>query len=100
MYDGYHFGVGVGIEGGCDLIGTHDLAEVDFDPEGRSAVPLDDFGQPLAEEAVDPHDHLVTGLDDVTNGGLHPRHPRARKCDGQVVVGLKENGVGEPSCGP
>ena len=90
MYDGHHLGVGVGIESGCDLIGTHDLAKGDLDSYGGAPVPFDDLGQPLAEEAVDSHDHLVTGLDNIANGGLHPRHPRARKRDGQLVFGLKE----------
>ena len=90
MHDGHHLGVGVGIESGRDLIGTHDLAQGDLDSLGRAAVPFDDFGQPLAEETVDPHHHLVAGLDNVANGGLHPGHPRARKREGEFVVGLKE----------
>ena len=31
VYDGHHLGVGMGIESGRDLIGTHYLAEGDFD---------------------------------------------------------------------
>ena len=53
-------------------------------------MPLDDLSQPLAEKAVDTHHHLVTGLDDVADGCLHPRHSSARKGDGQLVFGLKE----------
>ena len=90
MYDGHHLGIRMGIEGGLDLIGTDHLAEVDFDSQGRAAVPLDDLGLSLPEKAVDPHDHLVTRLDNVTDGRLHRRHAGAGKCDGQLVFGLKE----------
>ena len=66
------------------------MAEVDLDAYGRAAVPLDKLGQPQAEEAVDAHHHLVTGLDNVTDGCLHPRRSRAGERDGQLVFGLKE----------
>ena len=80
----------MGVEGGLDLISTDHLAEVDFDSHGRATVSFDDLRQPLPEKAMDPHDHLVTRLDHVADGCLHCRHSGARKCDGQLVFGLKE----------
>ena len=32
VYDGHHLGIGMGIEGACDLIGIQHLAKVDLDP--------------------------------------------------------------------
>ena len=48
-------------------------------------MALDELGDPLAEKAVDPYHHLVTGLHDAADGSFHPQHARAGKRDAQLV---------------
>ena len=53
-------------------------------------MALHDVGHALAEEPVDSHDDLVARFHHIADGRLHGGHPRARKGDGELVLGLKE----------
>ena len=90
MHYGHHLCPRMGVERGPDFIGCPDLSKGDFHPNSRAPMALDDVGQSLTEEAMDPYDHLVAGFHDVADGGLHRGHPGAWQRDRELVLGLKK----------
>jgi len=54
------------------------LAEVHLDTDGLSSMPLNDLCHALSEEPVNADNNLISGLNEIGDGGFHTSHARAR----------------------
>ncbi len=92
MHDAHEAGVGVLVERLEQGVVAHVLAPIGVDLDHVGAEAHGDLDDAPPEEAVDPDDGRVPGLEQVGEPALHPRGPGGLEREHQPAFGL----VGDP----
>ncbi len=71
------------------LLGGDAMPPSRLDHVHASAISLGDILHSATENAIDAHDHLVAGLDQIANTCLHAGTTRAGDGHGHLVIRLK-----------